>query len=173
MRPLIVSGCPGAGKSTVTRRLAAMCDRGVRVDTDAFFDFIAHPIDPSKPASAKQNESVVRAWCATASAFVSGGYDVFVDGVIGPWWFPVIRSVLGKFDFVLLTVPLEVSLARVHAREGQPGARPSVVERMYPQFARLADEFASQSIETDGLDIASTVQRVLALQTSGRCRVAG
>ena len=38
---LIVSGPPGAGKSTVSRRLADSFDPSVLVEGDAFFGFLA------------------------------------------------------------------------------------------------------------------------------------
>ena len=49
---LIVTGPPGAGKSTVAKLLAASMPRSVLVQGDAFFGFLANgAIDPWLPES--------------------------------------------------------------------------------------------------------------------------
>jgi chloramphenicol 3-O-phosphotransferase len=43
----IISGTPGAGKTSLARALAASDARGVHIETDEFFRFLAHPIGPT------------------------------------------------------------------------------------------------------------------------------
>ncbi|MFT4676629.1 MAG: guanylate kinase [Patiriisocius sp.] len=62
------------------------------------------------------------------------GYEVFIDGVIGPWWFDQLREQLGPFRYVLLSCDLQESLARVTIRQGQDSATPDIVRRMHDQF---------------------------------------
>jgi hypothetical protein len=64
----------------------------------------------------------MRALGRAARAFAEGGYDVFLDGVIGPWFLPVLREELsgsGPVSYLLLHVPEPEALRRVRARQGQ------------------------------------------------------
>ncbi len=55
---LIVTGPPGAGKSTVSRRLADGYESSVLVEGDAFFGFLASgAIQPWLPASTRRTRS--------------------------------------------------------------------------------------------------------------------
>jgi energy-coupling factor transporter ATP-binding protein EcfA2 len=59
---LIVTGPPGAGKSTVAKLLADSMPRSVLVEGDAFFGFLANgAIDPWLPESHEQNTVVTKA----------------------------------------------------------------------------------------------------------------
>ena len=79
---LIVSGPPGAGKSTVAAGIAESFDRSVLVQGDAFFGFLAsRAIDPWLPASSTQNEVVTDAAAAATARFVAAGYRTVFDGV--------------------------------------------------------------------------------------------
>ena len=89
---LVVTGPPGAGKSTVARILADAFDPSVLVQGDAFFAFLARgAIEPWLPESGPQNEVVVRAAAAATGRFVAGGYATVYDGVLGPWFIGRIR----------------------------------------------------------------------------------
>jgi broad-specificity NMP kinase len=72
----IITGTPGAGKTSLAKRLAAVVERGVHIPGDLFFTFIPHLIEPTDPESHAQNMSVVLAMTRAATAFVAGGYDV-------------------------------------------------------------------------------------------------
>ena len=81
---LVVTGPPGAGKSTVARLLAEGAERSVLVEGDSFFGFLANgAVDPWLPASRDQNEVVTTASAAAAAAFARGGYTTVFDGMIG------------------------------------------------------------------------------------------
>lgn len=67
---LVVTGPPGAGKSTVARILARRAALGVLVEGDAFFGLLAGgAIAPWLAESNEQNEVVTRAAASAAGHF--------------------------------------------------------------------------------------------------------
>ncbi len=172
-RPLVVSGSPGSGKSSVCRFLATRDIKGVHLSTDYFFDFLPNVIDPSLPSARNQNKAVVKAYSLAATAYVEHGYHVLVDGVIGPWWFSEIHSVIGDFDYVLLSVSRETALQRVKERTGQTTARPSVLERMFPQFQRLEEEFAAHLIDSENHTLTEVADLISERIAAGQCVIRG
>ena len=147
----IISGAPGSGKTTLAKSLADRSKQGVHIPTDDFFGFVRHKQDPSQPGSERQNEAILNAWCSAALAYKNAGYEVFIDGVIGPWWFDQLREQFGSFRYVLLKCDLNQSLARVVARQDQGSATPDVVRRMHDQFKPIEVDFVRHLIQTSGL----------------------
>ena len=88
-RITIITGSPGTGKSTVADKAAMESDmeKSVCIRTDDFFHYLKKgAIPPHLPESNAQNGVVIEAFLETAKRFVRGGYDVYVDGIVGPWF---------------------------------------------------------------------------------------
>ena len=153
----VISGAPGSGKTTLARSLAENSMKGVHIPTDYFSDFVRHKLDPSLPGSEIQNEVILNAWCDAAVVYRAAGYEVFVDGVIGPWWFEQLREKFGVFRYVVLSCDLKDSLSRVSARHGQSSATPEIVQRMHTQFLAVETDFRSHVIQTGSLTAAQVV----------------
>ena len=77
---LVVTGPPGAGKSTVAGILADRAEPSVLVAGDDFFGFLARgAIPPWLPASNEQNEVVTQAAAAAAGRYAAEGFVTVYD----------------------------------------------------------------------------------------------
>ncbi len=171
MRPVIIGGSPGCGKTTLCAHLARSNPMGVHIQTDHFFHFLANVIDPSKPEAHMQNNAVIDAYCSAANSFTAAGYSVYIDGVIGPWHHQLITSALGPFDDILLHAPLELTLSRIAARKTQSSAHPSLVERMHPQFESVLKDYSANLVPTHSTNPRELADAVLSKIRTGECEI--
>ena len=86
-RLLVITGSPGTGKTTTAALLAKESNRekSVHMHTDDFYHYLSKgAIAPHLPESNEQNRVVIESFLAAAKRFARGGYDVVVDGIVGP-----------------------------------------------------------------------------------------
>lgn len=163
----IVSGCPGAGKTTLAHELASLAGRGLHLLSDTFYRFPARPIDPATSAAHQQNSSIMRALGRAAGSFAEDEYAVFLDGVIGPWFLPVLARELPpeiSLEYVVLQVNLEQALHRVRQRAG-PGVSAGVVQ-MHRAFSELG-LFARFALDTSRSSVEEVVAAFLVRHARG------
>src|SRR4051812_44127632 len=118
---LVITGPPGAGKSTLARAVAARFEKSVLVEGDAFFGFLAAgAIEPWLPESNRQNEVVTQAAASAAGRYASSGYATVYDGIVGSWFLPTFAAATGlaELDYVVLMPSVERCVERVARREG-------------------------------------------------------
>ena len=135
---VIVSGCPGSGKTTLAASLAREATKGLHIESDVFYGFPAKPINPTEPDANRQNGVIMTALGRSSGAFLEGGYDVFLEGVVGPWFLPRVLAELPRHQevsYLLLRVPESEALRRVREREG--AGRSPMVRAMAPAFSDL------------------------------------
>lgn len=160
---LVLSGPPGAGKSSVAERLVARVPRGVLLAQDDFFAAVRSGfIPPWREESGAQNEAVVRACAAAAAEFARHGYDVVVEGIVLPWALAHYRDLLGAADIVPVYQVLLPSSAAVLAR-GLPRpdkaiVTPAIYAQMHAQFAAVHE---GTPLDTTALDLEATVAAVI------------
>ena len=135
---IVVSGPPGAGKTTVSALLAKLFDPSVLVAGDEFFGFLCNGrVDPWLPESDRQNTTVIAAGAAACGKYVEGGYAVVYDGVVGPWFIERFLDGTGlkRLRYALLLPGEEKCVERVQTRDAHPFGDVDATRHMYCQFA--------------------------------------
>lgn len=65
-------------------RLAKSVPHGFHIPFDVFYSFPGNPINLTPTESRAQNTAIIRALGASSAVFLTAGYDVFLDGIVGP-----------------------------------------------------------------------------------------
>ncbi|MGZ4182768.1 MAG: AAA family ATPase [Solirubrobacteraceae bacterium] len=154
---LLLTGPPGSGKTTTARLIATRAVRGVHVEADSFFDFVRGGyIEPWRPESHPQNETVMQAVAAAAATYAGGGYTTVVEGIINPWWFlaPLSKALAGRghsVSYVILRPPLQTCIARATTRSGGELTNADVITQIWNDFADVGP-LETHVVEVDDMD---------------------
>lgn len=168
---LILTGPPGAGKTAIADVLAGSAQRPtVHMRTDTFYRWIrAGYVAPYLPEAAHQNEIVIAAIAEAAARYACGGYDVIVDGIVGPWFLDALLAVFRRDDiatsYVVLRPRLDVTLSRATERGADELTLAEPISQMHTQFSTLGEleryviDSSDHSIEQTAAQVADGLTR--------------
>ena len=179
-RIVIVSGSPGTGKTSISQKLAenSAHERAVHIHTDDFYQYIRKGyIEPWEKGSGEQNEIVIDAAVASAERFSAGGYEVFLDGTVGPWfikpWLDIAKKGI-DVRYIVLRPNEQTTVSRVLSRKQQAVFPLSheTVKAMWRSFSALG-EYETHAIDTTTQTTDESAAAIKKMLSEGAFRLRG
>jgi energy-coupling factor transporter ATP-binding protein EcfA2 len=171
---VLLSGPPGAGKSTTAAALASCFDRAVHLHSDDFWHYIVSgAIPPFLAESHDQNETVMQVIRGAAFAYAAGGFLTVVDGIVGPWMLHHFCAIGGAGDvprlhYIVLRPSREETLRRAQARTDVAAlVEENPITSLWEQFSDLG-EWEGHAIDTTRQTPAETSAAVRSAIEGGR-----
>lgn len=168
-RIIIITGSPGTGKSTTASIVAkeSSLPKAVHMHTDDFYHYIQKgAIPPFLPESQEQNLIVIEAFLEAAKRFARGGYDVIIDGIVGPWFLnPWLNVVQDNFEvhYIVLRATKEETMKRaINRTKLDENDNIELVEKMWEQFNDLGT-YESNIIGTTNQSTEESVSAIKAI----------
>ena len=172
-RIIVITGAPGTGKTTTASAVAKESDleKSVHMHTDDFYHYLSKgAIPPHLPESNEQNLIVIEAFLEAAKRYARGGYDVIVDGIVGPWFLePWLNIVQEHYEvhYIVLRASKEETMKRAIERSKlDRETNIELVETMWNQFSNLGI-YELNVIDTTTHSIKDTVSAVKEKIVSG------
>ncbi|MFJ9850231.1 ATP-binding protein [Streptomyces sp. NPDC101150] len=138
----------------------------MHMHSDSFYVWIRSGfIPPYLPEATRQNEVVQNVMIDAACAYAGGGYDVILDGILGPWMLEPFRAAGHKrglgLSYVALRPSLDVVLSRATQREGRQLKEVEPITGLYGAFEDIGAlescvvDSSVQSVEQTGAEISA------------------
>ena len=171
-RIILISGSPGTGKTSVSQILSeqSASDRAVLIHVDDFWQCICKGyVYPWLENAGIQNDAVIEAVAASAKIFAENGYEVYVEGTIGPWYLePWEKMAEGGIDvrYVILRPDEDAAVSRAAARRQREHfpLGVDIIRGVWRSFNNLG-RYESHVVDTTGQTVdesAAVVQKRLA-----------
>ena len=172
-RIIVITGAPGTGKTTTASAVAKESDleKSVHMHTDDFYHYLSKgAIPPHLPESNEQNLIVIEAFLEAAKRYARGGYDVIVDGIVGPWflepWLNIVQEHYEVHYIVLRASKDETMKRAIERSKLDRETNIELVEAMWKQFSNLGI-YELNVIDTTTHSIKDTVSAVKEKIVSG------
>ena len=166
---VVITGPPGAGKSTMARAIADKFEPSVLVEGDRFFGFLNRgAILPWLEGADRQNGVVLDAAAAATGHFVRGDYTTVYDGVIGAWRLPEFCAVarVNSLHYLVLLPPTDTCAERIASRSNHGFKDEPAMLKMHRSFTDA--EIDQRHVLTDVADgVEKVVAAALALMKKG------
>ena len=150
-RIIVITGSPGTGKTTTA-------------------SIVAKESNMDKSVHNEQNLVVIEAFLEAAKRYARGGYDVIVDGIVGPWFLEPWRALVREdyeVHYIVLRASKEETMKRAVERSKlDRKTNVELVETMWEQFCNLGI-YESNVIETTTYSIQEAVFAVKEKISSG------
>lgn len=160
----LISGIPGAGKTSVSRSLAEKLPRAAHIETDRVREMVVsgYLAPGEEPVADSDAQLELGAYNAAllADSFMAAGFTPLIDDVVLRLQLTRYREVLSRWPIrlVVLAPTVEVAMERDRQR---------IEKHVAARFAYLDDELRVQMqglglwLDTSGLSVAETVDVIM------------
>ncbi len=170
---VIISGPPGAGKSSVAEELCRRYDRTAHVDVDLVRAMVrmgsAKPWIPGAEAE-RQRKLEAKNVCALARNFIKALFGVFIDGVIGPYGLGIYRRELAGVGVPVHFVVILPSADEAERRDRKRPGSHVLSERLREIHAEFVGfgNFAGEVIDNTSLTVETTADLIMEHAAEGK-----
>jgi adenylate kinase family enzyme len=162
---IVLTGPPGAGKSTVAAILADRLTPSVHLHSDDFWAYIKQGrIAPYLPEAHHQNQVVMNVLATAAFGYAAGGYQVIYDGVVGPWFLDVFRTTANEqavpLSYIILRPSLDATVHRATSRTGDALTDPEPVRSLHRQFSDISP-YEAHVLDSTGMTAEAAADSIM------------
>ncbi|MFE7654227.1 AAA family ATPase [Streptomyces bottropensis] len=162
---IVLTGPPGAGKSTVGQLLADHLTPSVHLHSDDFWRYIKQGwIAPYLPEAHEQNQVVLQVLVSAAFGYAEGGYHVTCDGIVGPWFIDLFRVTAREralpLSYVILRPDQHTTLERATSRADDALTDPEPIRSLHGQFSNLG-LYEAHVLDSTTLTAEATADSIL------------